>query len=33
MFRGFVVMIERYYNIKVYVLHIDFDKFNFDSAI
>lgn len=32
-FRDFVVMIERYNNIKVWVLHTNFGKFNSDAAI
>ena len=31
-FRDFVVMLERYYNIKVCVLHTDFGEFNSDAA-
>lgn len=31
-FRNFVVIMDRYYNIKICILYTDFGKFNFDAA-
>ncbi len=31
-FRDFVVMLERHYNIRVCIIHTDFAEFNSDAA-
>ena len=31
-FKDFIILLERHYNIWVCILHTNFDKFNFDAA-